>query len=151
MSIKGVHLVLSQQSKRMLNEQPKQFRKGTASGVKSAMQNLESDARKNFSGANQLKTRSGYLRRSISYGVYEAGDMYVGTIGSDAIYAAIHEFGGVITASAKQYLTFKGQNGWVKVKSVTIPPRPFLANSIERNKKRMSREIVDYINRSLKL
>lgn len=49
--------------------------------------------------------------------------------GSDTsvIYAAIHQFGGVIRPKNKPYLTFKVPGGgFRRVKQVTIPARPFL-------------------------
>lgn len=49
--------------------------------------------------------------------------------GSDTsvIYAAIHQFGGVIRPKNKPYLTFKVPGGgFRRVKQVTIPARPFV-------------------------
>ena len=73
-----------------------------------------------------------------------------GAVGSDSIYSAIHEFGGTITANASDYLKFKGKNGWVKVKSVTIPRRPWMSPSIIKNKEVGSDLIIDNINRRIK-
>ncbi len=65
---------------------------------------------------------SGLLMRSISYRV-GASDVRVGT---NRIYARVHQFGAVIQAKRAPYLRFRMANGiWLK-KSVFIPPRPYL-------------------------
>ena len=54
--------------------------------------------------------------------------------GSGMIYAAVHQFGAVITPKNAKALTFRlGLGGvqLVRVKSVTIPARPYLGLSIE--------------------
>lgn len=48
-------------------------------------------------------------------------------IGTDLIYAAIHQFGGIIRPRRGQYLRFRVAGGrWATVRSVRIPARPFL-------------------------
>ncbi|CDP54067.1 virion morphogenesis protein [Devosia sp. DBB001] len=47
-------------------------------------------------------------------------------VGSDAIQAAVMQFGATITAKTEKGLTFKGATGWANVQSVTIPARPWL-------------------------
>jgi phage virion morphogenesis protein len=46
--------------------------------------------------------------------------------GSDKIYAAIHQFGGVIVPKNGRALVFKLGGNWVRAKKVTIPARPYL-------------------------
>lgn len=46
--------------------------------------------------------------------------------GSNRIYAAIHQLGGVIRPVNGKALHFKVAGGFVTVKSVTIPARPYL-------------------------
>lgn len=46
-------------------------------------------------------------------------------ISTDDIRARIHNYGGVIKAKNKEYLTFKIGDKWVKVKQVKIKARPF--------------------------
>ena len=106
---------------------------------------------------DHLQGDKGLLRNSITYkvGSDEA------EIGTNVIYAPIHEFGGTIRAKNAPYLVFQlpgyqtrsgkltafgkaaaegavdsGGNavnatGWVSVKEVTIPPRPYLGPAIE--------------------
>jgi len=52
-------------------------------------------------------------------------------VGTNTIYARIHELGGIIKAKNKPYLWFKVGDNWVRVKQVTIPPRPFLKPAFE--------------------
>lgn len=47
-------------------------------------------------------------------------------IGSDRVYARIHQTGGVIKASAGGALRFQIGGKWVMVKQVTMPARPYL-------------------------
>jgi phage virion morphogenesis protein len=65
---------------------------------------------------------SGRLMQSITY-VASAHGVEVGT---NAIYAAIHQFGGTIVPVSKPALTFKVLGKFVRVQKVTIPARPFL-------------------------
>lgn len=53
-------------------------------------------------------------------------------VGPQAVYGAIHEFGGVIRPKQQQYLSFQPQPGqWVRVASVTMPKRPYLAPAVK--------------------
>lgn len=50
-----------------------------------------------------------------------------GRVGTNLVYARIHELGGIIKPKSKKYLHFKGKNGqWAKVKKVQIKARPYL-------------------------
>jgi phage virion morphogenesis protein len=49
------------------------------------------------------------------------------TVGTSTPYAATHQFGATIRAKTAKGLVFKRPGGgWVRVKQVTIPARPFL-------------------------
>ena len=146
---RGFSLRMTIASKKMLKRQPTEFKKGAREGSKDAIKLLGDDSKRGFGGANQLQIRTGYLRRSIVTSIKEDGNIMTGAIGSTAIYAAIHEFGGVISSSAKQYLMFKGGGGWVKAASVTIPKRPFLSPIIEGNISSMRSQIIKGINKEM--
>lgn len=47
-------------------------------------------------------------------------------VGTNKSYAAIHQFGGVITPKKGKYLVFKIGDRWVMTDKVEIPARPFL-------------------------
>jgi HK97 gp10 family phage protein len=56
------------------------------------------------------------------------------TFGPHTIYAAIHEFGGIILPTNGPYLVFKGSDGnWVKTKSVHMPARPYIRPAIDEH------------------
>ena len=87
----------------------------------------EDSQRKRESGGKTL-TQTGRLRRSAS----SEGNNESATWGVNAIYAAIHQFGGKITAKGGGALKFRLPNGnYIQVKSVTIPARPYLPKSLD--------------------
>lgn len=70
-----------------------------------------------------------FLSRSITH----QADPQAARVGTNAIYAAIHQTGGTIRAKTAKGLRFRpaGGDGLVVVKSVRIPARPFLGVSAE--------------------
>jgi phage virion morphogenesis protein len=69
----------------------------------------------------------GGLQGSITFDV--AGDAVA--VGSNKVYAAIHQFGGVIKAKKAPFLVFRTTAGLAFAKQVTIPARPYLGLSAE--------------------
>jgi phage virion morphogenesis protein len=65
---------------------------------------------------------SGRLMASLTHNASDEGV----EVGTNVIYAAIHQFGGVIRAKNKPKLAFKLLGEWRFVDEVTIPARPFL-------------------------
>lgn len=65
---------------------------------------------------------TGFLRRSLTHEVSGTGV----SVGTNAIYAAVHQFGATIRPKSKSALRFKIGNRFVTKKQVTIPARPFL-------------------------
>lgn len=47
------------------------------------------------------------------------------TVSAAPVYAAIHQFGGVIKPKSKPLLRFRAGGRWFSAKQVTIPARPF--------------------------
>jgi len=123
--------------------------RGMKKGVKDAIEISADTARGSIGGYSGLKNRSGYLRRSINTYVNSKTTSAVATIGSNAVYAAIHEHGGVVTTKVSNYLMFQTQSGWVKTKLVNIPPRPFLATAVDRNYFTMKQAIIKGINKEI--
>ena len=80
----------------------------------------------------------GFLRTSVRTILFKPGIVLVGT---HVIYAAIHEFGGTITAKNKPFLVFKVDDQWVRVKSVTIPARPYLRPALDKNRRKVYSEV----------
>jgi len=144
-----ITIKLSAESEAMLKAIPMEFWKGVVKGSKKAILFVEEKAKKDFSGSNQLNVRSGYLRRSINSSVKVEGNKVIGAVGASAIYAAIHEFGGTITARASDYLKFSVGGNFVSVKQVIIPPRPYLRPAIDKSKPSIKEIIQNSITREL--
>jgi phage virion morphogenesis protein len=81
----------------------------------------EKSARAKTEGGKTL-LQDGHLRDSITY---DASGRTV-TVGSNRIYAAIHQFGGVIVPKNAKALAFQAGGGLVVVSKVTMPARPYL-------------------------
>jgi len=50
-------------------------------------------------------------------------------VGTNVLYAAVHQFGATIRAKTSRGLRFRSGGNWVTKKQVTIPARPFLGVS----------------------
>lgn len=77
-----------------------------------------------------LQVRSGTLRRSIHPEYDFTADKAVAIIGTNTIYARIHEYGGVILPKTKKALKFKIGDKWVITKRVVMPERSFLRTAL---------------------
>lgn len=67
----------------------------------------------------------GHLRDSMTH---RASDNEV-EVGTNVLYAAVHQFGATINAKTSQGLRFKIGDRFITKQSVTIPARPFLGIS----------------------
>jgi phage gpG-like protein len=114
---------------------------------------VESEAKREvYAGRpDHLIGDSGTLKRSITH---QMVGPYAVAVGSNLVYARIHELGGVIKPINGPYLKFQVKNfvpatrtlkngtsfsytqrvgaGWVSVKQVTIPKRPYLGPSRDK-------------------
>jgi phage gpG-like protein len=78
--------------------------------------------------------RSGNLRKSITRRIEGDRGNPVGRVGTNLIYARIHELGGTIRPVRAKYLHFRTTDGgWIKTKKVIIPRRPYMAPSLSEN------------------
>lgn len=91
----------------------------------------------------KVRYQSGTLRRSIHMEV----DVSTPTrcrvlVGTDLVYAAIHEFGGTISPKGR-FLVFKGADGKMVflTRPVTISAQPYMRPAIDENKDEVKREI----------
>lgn len=78
-----------------------------------------------------LKVQTGRLRSSIITDIIPQPPKLIGKIGTNVVYATIHEYGGIIRAKNKPYLQFKTPTGWVSVKEVHMPERSYLRSSLD--------------------
>ncbi|PJK29333.1 phage virion morphogenesis protein [Minwuia thermotolerans] len=70
-------------------------------------------------------TDAGRLRRSIT----SSATADTASVGTNLVYAAIHQTGGQIRAKTKKGLVFRIGGAWVRKREVTIPARPFIGLS----------------------
>ena len=68
----------------------------------------------------------------------------------DVVYAAIHEFGGIIKPKHGNYLKFKIGDQWKTVKQVVIPPRSYLGPAIKDNMNKIETIILNRIQKETK-
>jgi len=81
-----------------------------------------------------LNVRTNRLRSSIQKSAGNRIDVtssgISGTVGTNVVYAKIHEYGGVIKPKTKKALKFKIGNTWVTTKQVKMPKRPYMKPSL---------------------
>ena len=79
-----------------------------------------------------LNARSKRLQRSVKSKTWQVGvDEWAGRVGSPVVYAAIHQFGGIIRPVKSKYLVFKIGETWIRTKKVVIPARKWLSKSVD--------------------
>ncbi len=81
----------------------------------------------NIEGRTPVLHRSGALARSIDYLVQGTSAV----VGSGLVYAAIHQFGGVIKPKTAPALVFRLGGRLIRTQSVTMPARPYIGISAD--------------------
>lgn len=119
----------------------RRMREAQIRGVNATMSDAAQHARRNHTWQN----RQGRLEASINIvtPAREDGSGVAGTWGStDVRYARIHELGGVIVPVRAQALKFRLPDGSFRiVKSVRIPPRPYLRPAADATYPRLAANI----------
>lgn len=87
-----------------------------------------------------LKRQTGTLAKSINY---KLQNDYVSKVGSNVVYAPIHEFGGEIRPVNAKALTFKVKDQWVTTQKVNMPARPYLRPALDYVMENESKEIMN--------
>ena len=94
--------------------------------------------------------RTGTLRRSIhTETVSSSSESAAVAVGTDVVYAAIQEFGGIVTPKVANALVFQvppKSGHWVNVQMVEIPAHPYLRPALDENLDRIENEIVGALN-----
>jgi len=132
----GFRLQVDKEGLRRLQAAPDEMRKALIPAMKACMVAAEATAKKDYlSGPRPAKLQrvSGRLRGSIATEVRQDGNTVTGRIGSNVVYAHIHELGGVIRPKTATYLRFQIGGQWKSVKQVRMPARPFLRPALEDN------------------
>lgn len=73
-----------------------------------------------------LQERTGTLRRSITERTDADADLIRSQVFTNVVYAAIHEFGGVILPTSAKALVFEIDGRKIFAQKVTIPKRPYM-------------------------
>jgi len=108
--------ILSREAIQIIKKAPEGIEKGMKAGLFTAGQKVRTE------GIQMAPVLSGNLRRSITTNPRSvAGIKDHIDIGTNLIYARIHDLGGVIKPKRKNYLVFKINGKWVRTKKVTIP------------------------------
>jgi HK97 gp10 family phage protein len=74
----------------------------------------------------------------------EGNSILVGLWG--VVYAAIHEFGGMIVAKTAKALRFQIDGKWIFTKKVMMPARPYLRPAVDEHLDEIRNAIADTIN-----
>ena len=120
----------------------KEIREVLPTALKAGALLIQNDAHK------KAPYKSGTLKRSIHTNQVSDTEVRVGT---DVVYAAIQEYGGVINAKNAPWLTFKTDDGaWHRVKSVTIKPKPYLRPAFDENQGKVLDKIAAVIKALIK-
>lgn len=108
---------------------------------------LEAEIKQNIESNKLVDT--GNLLNSIQVGeVSISRDKAEIPVGTNVVYAAIHEFGGTIVARNAKALVFKTRDGvWHRVKSVTIPARPYMRPALDKGFPRIKEAIVSVLEK----
>jgi phage gpG-like protein len=138
-------LNLTERSRQLLHDMPDLVIPALKKGMDEAVILAEGEARLNTSG-RILQRRTGRLRGSITHSVRISGNKVIGTIGSNVVYARIHELGGVIRPVRAKALHFVIPGvGHRTAQSVTIPARPYLRPAFAENIEEIGRVLVKHI------
>jgi phage gpG-like protein len=91
---------------------------------------------------------TGNLRASVSAEPEGARSVTIGP--RNVIYAAIHEFGGIISAVKAPALRFRTKDGaWHTVQSVTIPARPYARPALDEHMQEVEDAIAAAIRKKI--
>lgn len=100
--------------------------------VQSSTYELEAYIKATKLGGQVLKRRTGRLSRSVHSEFMGLNTSTAkGIVGSNVVYARIHEYGGIIQARNAAYLRFRVGGQWVSKKSVIMPERSYLRSSLK--------------------
>lgn len=91
---------------------------------------VETRAKTYHLAGHTLKAGTHFLQHSVKSIVRGIGNKVTGRVGSPVVYAAIHEYGGIIRPKNAKYLVFQIDGKWIRTKKVTMPKREWLSKSL---------------------
>lgn len=141
------------------DELDENFAQAVDAGVEKVARTLVAEIQSNLNKRKSVKgqsspskpgqppaNQSGALMRSFSTKRVKRAMWAVGT---KLKYAAIQEFGGVITPKNGKHLVFKINDNFVRVKRVTIPSRPYVRPALAKINKRAAGIIAETFEKFL--
>jgi len=99
--------------------------------VRDSCLKVETRAKTYHLAGHTLRTGTHRLQQSVKTKVTRSGSTVSGRVGSPVVYAAIHEFGGIIKPKKAKYLVFQIDGTWIRTKKVTMPKREWLSKSLK--------------------
>lgn len=130
--------------KELLARSPELVRRGLAL----AGQHVVRKVKQKLSG-EVLRVRTNRLRGSITSEVRGEKTLEL-VVGTNVIYARIHEFGGVIVPKKAKFLHFIVGGREVFAKKVTIPKRPYMEPAMKESLQDIVRIIGETVEKGLK-
>lgn len=70
-------------------------------------------------------------------------------VGTNVIYAAIHEFGGIIKAKNAPFLHFVIDGRHILTKSVNMPARPYMRPAVDENREAIFETIANQLKKQI--
>lgn len=138
----SISLDISKKGMERLRKMPDLMVPAVFKGMRKAMLLAEAASKRDYLSGQALRVRTGRLRGSITSAVDIKGDTVLGRIGTNVIYARIHELGGIIMPKTAKALRFQVAPGeWRTAQKVVMPARPFLRPAIMDRLEDMSRAV----------
>jgi len=119
-------------TKKLLKEMPRMIRRGLVKGMEEVMEDARKTAQSSFGKPNKPRNITGQLRDSIKSSTKVRGDLLMGSLFSNRIYARIQEEGGIIRAKDKP-LRFSVEGAWRTATMVRLPSRAYLKPAIDEH------------------
>ncbi len=148
--LKGDHAVVASFKRQSQNVQDEVTR-----SIGQLTLRLTTKIKREYLSGQMLNVRTGRLRRSISpLPTTVEGNTVIGTVqaggGSQPlVYAAIHEYGGVILPVKADALRFKIGNHWIFSKKVTMPERSYMRAALKDMTPEIQTEFFDAVSRGV--
>jgi len=92
---------------------------------------IEIRAKTHHLAGETLKPGTHRLQQSVKSMVTRSITGVSGRVGSPVVYAAIHEYGGIIRPKNAKFLMFQINGTWIRTKQVTMPKREWLSKSLK--------------------
>lgn len=122
--------------KQKIDKMPETIMRAFKQAMTRTIIKLASYIAKNKLSGQVLKVRTGMLRRSLLGSVNSQDavksfpDGVEGKVGTNLVYARIHEYGGVIKPKRANALCFVIDGHFIRVKQVKIPERSYLRTGL---------------------